>query len=73
LGSAIQSANLQGYDRLIVITDEQSHDDIPEPVGKGYMINIASAQNGVGYGKWNHIDGFSEAALDYIIESEKLQ
>ncbi len=36
------------YDRIIVITDEQSHDRVPAPTGKGYVINVASAKNGVG-------------------------
>jgi len=58
-------------DRLIVITDEQSRDSIPSPIGKGYMINVASNQNGVGYGAWNHIDGWSEAVIDYIREYER--
>jgi len=35
------------------------------------MINVASAKNGVGYGKWTHIDGFSEAVVDYIAELER--
>src|SRR5215813_14780702 len=46
------------YDRLIVITDEQSHDPVPNPKALGYMINVASYQNGVGYGRWTHIDGW---------------
>uniref|UniRef100_A0A6M3L768 Putative TROVE domain containing protein n=1 Tax=viral metagenome TaxID=1070528 RepID=A0A6M3L768_9ZZZZ len=53
-------------DRLIVITDEQSADGVPDPVGRGYMVNVASAKNGVGYGPWIHIDGWSEAVVDYI-------
>ena len=53
-------------ERLIVITDEQSADKPRDPQGRGYIINVASAQNGIGYGAWNHIDGFSEAVLDYI-------
>jgi 60 kDa SS-A/Ro ribonucleoprotein len=52
--------------RLIVITDEQSHDKVPAPQGPGYVINVASAKNGVGYGPWTHIDGFSEAVFNYI-------
>jgi len=59
-------------DRLIVITDEQSSDNIPNPIGKGYMINVASAKNGVGYGAWNHIDGWSESVVTYLREYEKL-
>ncbi len=57
-------------DRLIVITDEQSHDAVPDPIGKGYMINVASYKNGVGYGSWLHVDGWSEAILAYLKEYE---
>jgi hypothetical protein len=62
-----------GYNRLIVITDEQAHDKVPAPRGKGYVINVASYQNGVGYGPWTHIDGWSEAVVDYIAELEAAQ
>lgn len=73
LGAAISQLNKnEQYDRIIVITDEQSSDYVPNPNGIGYVINVASYQNGVGYGAWNHIDGFSESVFDYIIESEKL-
>lgn len=57
-------------DRLIVITDEQSQDAIGAPGCKGYMINVASYKNGVGYGDWTHISGFSEAVVNYIIAFE---
>lgn len=71
LGQAIAALNANvKYDRLIVITDEQSADRVPDPLGKGYMINVASAKNGVGYGKWCHIDGFSEAVVRFINEFE---
>ncbi|HTD24913.1 MAG TPA: TROVE domain-containing protein [Terriglobales bacterium] len=60
------------YDRLIVITDEQAHDTVPNPKGMGYMINVASFKNGVGYGKWMHVDGWSEAVIGYIRELEKM-
>ena len=53
-----------------MITDEQSQDAVGEPRGKGYMVNVASNRNGVGYGKWTHIDGWSEAVVDYIVELE---
>jgi 60 kDa SS-A/Ro ribonucleoprotein len=59
------------YDRIIVITDEQSHDRIPAPRGTGYVINVASGRNGVGYGPWTHIDGWSDAVVDYIREAER--
>ena len=67
LGKACEELNRkEKYDRLIVITDEQAHDTVPAPNGKGYVINVASYKNGVGYGKWTHIDGWSESAIEYI-------
>lgn len=72
LGSAVNLANRLPHDRLIVITDEQSQTAVPEPVAKhAYMINVASARNGVGYGRWTHIDGFSEHVIRFIHESEQ--
>jgi hypothetical protein len=58
-------------DRLIVITDEQSHDRVPAPRSRGYVINVASYRNGVGYGAWTHIDGWSEAVIEYIRSAEQ--
>ena len=76
LGSALQKLNAKYKTqnaRLIVFTDEQTSDQIPKPAfQKSYMVNVASYKRGVGYGKnWNHIDGFSEAIVDYIIAFEK--
>ena len=71
LGAAVKTIDAKvDYDRLIVITDEQSHDSVPPPKSRGYMINIAANRNGVGYGKWNHIDGFSESVIKYITAME---
>lgn len=71
LGNALAEINKIPHDRLIVITDEQSHDRVGEPKAKhAYMINIASNKNGVGYGRWKHIDGFSERVLSWIKEVE---
>jgi len=66
LGGAVNAVNNTNYDRLLVITDEQSSDRVGKPNGRGYMINVASYQRGVGYGNWTHIDGWSEAVLNYI-------
>lgn len=68
LAEAVRQINKLSHDRLIVVTDEQATDSrVIDPVAKkAYMINVASARNGVGYGKWNHIDGFSEAVLRWI-------
>jgi 60 kDa SS-A/Ro ribonucleoprotein len=67
LGHAVEWLNnSERYDRLIVITDEQAHDRVPAPKGKGYVINVASNKNGVGYGKWTHINGWSDSVIEYI-------
>lgn len=66
LGKAVKA--LPARDRLIVITDEQSHDPVPQM--KGYLINVASNRNGVGYGQWLHIDGWSDKVLTYIVKYE---
>jgi len=73
LGAAvrhIEENHRNGYDRLVVITDEQSHDQVRAPRGKSYVINVASNRNGVGYGAWTHIDGWSESAVEYIAALE---
>lgn len=72
LGAAVAAINAQvPHDRLIVVTDEQSHDPVPDPVAKrAYMVNVASNQNGVGYGNWTRITGFSESIIRFIVESE---
>ena len=72
LGASLDAVK-EKYDRIIVITDEQSHDRVPAPKGRGYVINVASAKNGVGYGKWSHIDGWSEAVIEYIRELERVE
>lgn len=71
LGGAVAwvNKNLE-YDRFIVITDEQSHDSVPDPKEKGYLINVSCEQNGVGYYSWMHIDGWSPAVIKYILEYE---
>jgi len=73
LGAAlarVEAATREGYDRIVVITDEQSHDRVYAPRGKGYMVNVASNRNGVGYGSWTHIDGWSESVVAYIAACE---
>ena len=70
LGAALEKID-ERYDRIIVITDEQSHDRVPAPKGRGYVVNVASYRNGVGYGAWTHIDGWSESVVEYIRELER--
>lgn len=75
LGRAIRTVSGR-YDRLIVVTDEESQDPVGDPDhGKSaFMINVSSSRNGVGYGKWTHVDGWSEAIVDYVraIEAEPM-
>lgn len=72
LGRAVAESNAIPHDRLIVVSDEESADPVPQPVAaRAYMINVASAKNGVGYGRWTHIDGFSEGVLRWIHEFER--
>jgi hypothetical protein len=64
-------------DRVIVITDEQAHDNVGNPFRKtgmkSYLINVATERYGVGYKNgWSHIDGWSEACVDYISAEEGL-
>ena len=71
LGQAVHEANQIPADRLVVITDEQSHDRVPDPAHRhSYLINVAAYQNGVGYGAWTHIDGWSENVLRFVREVE---
>ncbi|OKO77475.1 TROVE domain-containing protein [Bradyrhizobium sp. NAS96.2] len=70
LGKAVTEIDRKA-DRLIVFTDEQSHDQVPAPKGRGYMVNVASYQHGVGHGPWTRVDGFSEAVIAWIAASEQ--
>jgi hypothetical protein len=72
LSSSIRETD-GNYTRTIVITDEQSSDQVTAPKGhdKGYVINVGSYQNGVNHGAWTTITGFSEAVIDYIQAIEK--
>jgi len=69
LGKAVTEIDRKG-DRLIVFTDEQSHDQVPEPKARGTIVNVASYQHGVGHGAWTRVNGFSEAVVAWIAASE---
>lgn len=68
LRAAVAWANKQKFDRLIVISDEQTATAVDAPKAPlAYMINVASYENGVGYnGPWVHLDGFSEGIIRFI-------
>lgn len=67
LGKAV--AALSGrYDRLIVITDEESQDAVGKPDAgkKSYMVNVSTEKHAVGFGDWVRVNGWSEAIIDFI-------
>jgi 60 kDa SS-A/Ro ribonucleoprotein len=70
LGKAVTEIDRKG-DRLIVFTDEQSHDKVGDPRARGVLVNVASYQHGVGHGAWTKVDGFSEAVIAWIAASEE--
>jgi uncharacterized protein (DUF58 family) len=59
-------------DRVIVITDEQTHDGILTAwTPRAYVVNVAPYKHGVSYGNgWTHVDGWSERIVDYIAAAE---
>ncbi len=74
LGRAVAACDgVPAWDRLIVLTDEQSHDRVDQPnAARGYMVNLGTYENGVGYrGRWRHVNGFSAATVDWILASER--
>jgi hypothetical protein len=72
LGQALQALPKQ-YDRVIVITDEQSHDRVVKPAGckSMYVINVAAYQPTITYGDIVSITGFSENVFRFITEHEE--
>jgi len=70
LGKAVSEIDRKG-DRLIVFTDEQSHDKVGDPKARGTMVNVASYQHGVGHRAWTRVDGFSEAVIAWIAAMEE--
>jgi 60 kDa SS-A/Ro ribonucleoprotein len=73
LGNALNAIKYPGTDRVIVITDEQTADEIPKiPVSRCYIFNVGVYQNGIkNNGQWHTVTGFSEHCIDYIREYEK--
>ena len=61
--------------RVIVVTDEQSEDSIPElsATQSGYIINVATYKPALPDKRksWVHISGFSERIIDWIREEER--
>lgn len=71
IGAAVTQAQ-HGHDRVIVLTDEQSSDTVSDIRQLAYMVNLAPYQQGVGFGAWIRINGFSFAVPQYIAMAEGL-
>ena len=74
LAKSVKNISQKGYDRIIIVTDEQTM-DAPENklTDRMYVINVASYARGVGYTygtNITHINGFSDKVFDYILEIE---
>lgn len=88
-GLAVEAANRDGYDRIIVLTDGQWHymqdgrgyyqeadakTVSPPPLtARAYMVNVATQKTGIGYGPWVSIDGWSERIFDFVREAEQTE
>lgn len=62
------------WDRCIMVTDMQLYKRLrawPQIQHK-YIVNVHSYENGVGYGNWNWIDGFSAQTIRYMRELETI-
>lgn len=73
MGRAVHGINHDyEYDRIIAITDEQSHDTVPDPRegARGYVMNISIHEPSIAYGRWNSLSGFSSHLLRYVAAME---
>lgn len=62
-------------DRIVVVTDEQSHDGIIPGWGRwNYLINVAGYEPGLDVsGGWTRISGFSERMVDWMRMEESAE
>ena len=70
INRAVTYANSMNPDRVIIFTDEQSGTPVGQPKGRGYIMNVAGYRNGIGWGKWVTISGFSDQLIKFIHEVE---
>lgn len=75
LGRALDTVAQNPYDRIIVITDEQSADTGREKLHNTYIIDVGGYEKSLRYeGEVTRISGWSESVFDFIqmLESDKL-
>lgn len=72
LAEAISAVSMDATpDLMIVVTDEQAHDNVAVPGCPGYLINVASYEPAIDHGHWERINGFSEKVVDFIVRNER--
>lgn len=61
------------YDRLVIITDEQSSDGVyPSTIENKYIINVGTYKPELTLDKsWVKINGFSESVVQFMLENER--
>lgn len=69
-GRALRKHKSSEYDRVLVITDEQSWDALPLGGEKNYIINVGSDRPSIAYGKYISITGWSPNIINYIAKRE---
>jgi hypothetical protein len=71
IAGAVAAANRLDPDRVIVVSDMQSHTSVGGPRGHGYMLNVAAYQNSIAFGPWVEISGFSDAVVKFLCQLER--
>lgn len=73
----ISKKEKHGFDRVIVLTDEQDCDlkltpNSAKKLGKqNYIVNVGTYEHGISYGNgWTNVNGWSERIFDFIGETE---
>ena len=71
IAAAVSAANRLNPDRVIVVSDMQSHTSIGAPHGVGYMINVAPYEFSIAFGPWLELSGWSDDLVRFMPEYEK--
>ena len=69
-GKALRKHKSVEYDRVIVVTDEQSWDELPPAKDNSYIINVGADKPSIAYGHWTSLTGWSNNILNYIAKKE---
>lgn len=71
---AVAVANNMDPERIIVVTDCQSHTSVRPPNARwAYHLNVADYANSVAFGRWVEISGFSEQVFRFMAGLEGVE